>query len=41
MSPKLTSLGTNLDAILLAQMKLPYQRFGAFDSSPVIAETLR
>ena len=35
-SPKLTSLGTNLDAILLAQIKLPHQRFGAFDSSPVI-----
>ena len=40
-SPKLTSLGTNLDAILLAQIKLPHQRFGAFDSSPIIAETHR
>ena len=40
-SPKLTSLGTNLDAILLAQIKLPHQRFGVFDSSPVIAETHR
>ena len=41
MSPKLTSLGKNLDAILLAQIKLPHQRFGAFGSSPVIAETHR
>ena len=40
-SPKLTSLGTNLDAILLAQIKLPHHRFGAFDSSPVIAATHR
>ena len=30
-----------LGAILLAQIKLPHQRFGAFDSSPVIAETHR
>ena len=40
-SPKLTLLGTNLDAIMLAQIKLPHQRFSAFDSSPVIAETHR
>ena len=30
-----------MSSILLAQIKLPHQRFGAFDSSPVIAETHR